>query len=337
MAALPTQPFGATGWAITRIGFGAWAAGGGGWRWGWGPQDDAESIAAIRRAVEAGVNWIDTAAAYGLGHSEEVVAEALEPFAESDRPLVFTKGGLVSDPADPMGPTREVGDPASLRREVEASLKRLRVERIDAYQMHWPAADGTPLEAYWEVFLALKAEGLIGATGLSNHGADLLERAEKLGHVDVVQPPYSLVHRGAAAEVIPWCAAHETAVIVYSPMQSGLLSGTFTKEHFAALAADDWRRRSEDFVGANLEANLALAASLEPIAQRHGVGVGAVAIAWTLSTPGVSGAIVGARSSEQVDGWMPAATLTLTADDRAQIAAAVTRTGAGHGPIRAEE
>jgi aryl-alcohol dehydrogenase-like predicted oxidoreductase len=331
---LPTKPFGAKNWAITRVGFGAWAVGGGGWRMGWGPQDDEESIAAIRHAVEQGVNWIDTAAAYGLGHSEEVVAKALEVFDEADRPLVFTKGGVISDPADPMGPTRWVGNPRSLRREFEASLRRLRVDRIDAYQMHWPAKDETPLEAYWEVFLSLKSDGRIGAAGLSNHGVELLERAEKLGHVDVVQPPYSLIRRQAGAEVIPWCLEHATAVIVYSPMQSGLLSGSFTRDRVALLPADDWRKNSPDFAGANLDANLALTEALEPIARRHGVEIGAVAIAWTLANPGVTGAIVGARNPSQVDGWLSAARMELSADDLATIEAAVAQTGAGEGPVR---
>lgn len=335
MATLPVQPFGSTKWAITRVGFGAWAAGGGGWSFGWGPQDDEESIAAIRHAVEQGVNWIDTAAAYGLGHSEEVVAEALAVFDERDRPLVFTKGGLVSDPANPMVRPRRVGDPKSLRRGLEESLRRLRVDRVDAYQLHWPPDDGTPVEAYWETFLELEAEGLIAAPGLSNHGVELLERAEKLGHVDVVQPPYSLIRREAGADVIPWSRDHETAVIVYSPMQSGLLSGSFTTARVASLAEDDWRRRSPDFSGAELDANLALAAALEPIAHRHRVETGAVAIAWTLANPGVTGAIVGARSPGQVDGWLPAAALVLSDDDLAEIAAGVTRTGAGSGPVTA--
>ncbi|MFZ0059247.1 MAG: aldo/keto reductase [Acidimicrobiales bacterium] len=334
MAMPSTRALGNTGMEITRVGFGSWAAGGGGWRFGWGPQDDAASIAAIRHAVELGVNWVDTAAAYGLGHSEEVVAAALEGFAPADRPFVFTKGGTIPDPDDPMATPRHVGAPASLRHEVEASLRRLRVERIDLYQMHWPAEDGTPLEAYWEVFLELRDRGLIAAAGLSNHGVDLLEAAEVLGHVDSVQPPYSLIKRRAGGDVIPWCAAHGTGVIVYSPMQAGLLSGTFSAARAAALAPDDWRRRSEDFSGDDLERNLALAEALRPIAARYSTSVGAVAIAWTLATPGVSGAIVGARSPSQVDGWFAAASLTLGGEDLAEIAAAVERIGAGEGPTR---
>ncbi|MGD0742799.1 MAG: aldo/keto reductase [Acidimicrobiales bacterium] len=334
MTVLETRALGETGMEITRVGFGAWAAGGGGWSFGWGPQDDAASIAAIRHSVELGVNWIDTAAAYGLGHSEEVVAAALEGFAPADRPLVFTKCGTILDPRDPMAPPRRVGDPASVRREVEASLRRLRVDRIDLFQMHWPAEDGTPLEAYWEVFLELRDEGVIAAAGLSNHGVALLESAEALGHVDSVQPPYSLIKRRAGADVIPWCAAHGTGVVVYSPMQSGLLSGTFSAARVATLAADDWRRRSPEFSGEVLERNLALAEALRPIAARYGTSVGTVAIAWTLATPGVSGAIVGAREPSQVDGWIAAAGLTLGNDDLAEIATAVERVGAGEGPSR---
>ncbi len=335
MATLPTKSFGTTKWETTRVGFGAWAVGGGGWSFGWGPQDDEASIAAIRHAVEHGVNWIDTAAAYGLGHSEEVVAKALEVFDERDRPYVFTKGGLVSDPENPMIRPARVGDPKSLRNGFEESLRRLRVDHIDAYQMHWPPNDGTDVETYWGAFLALKDEGLAGAVGLSNHGIDLLERAEKLGHVDVAQPPYSLIRRDAGTEIIPWCRDHGTAVIVYSPMQSGLLSGSFTKARVASLAEDDWRRKSPDFTGADLDANLALAKALEPIARRHGVETGAVAIAWTLANPGVTGAIIGARNPDQVDGWLPAAGLELSTDDLTEIAAAIGRTEAGSGPVTA--
>ena len=330
---LPTRPLGKTGFELTGVGFGSWAAGGE-WQFGWGRQDDADSIAAIRHAVELGINWIDTAAAYGLGHSEEVVAKALEGFAPADRPLVFTKGGLVSDPDHPMAEPREIGNPKSLRREVEESLRRLKVERIDLYQLHWPATDGTALETYWEVFLDFKQEGLIGAAGLSNHGVDLLERAERLGHVDSVQPPYSLIKRGAGADIIPWCAQHGAAVIVYSPMQAGLLTGSFSAERARQLPKEDWRTKNPEFSGEELERNLALAEALSPIADRHGVTPGAVAIAWTLSTPGVTGAIVGARRPDQVDGWISAATLELDDDDLDELAESIERIGAGEGPAR---
>ncbi len=331
---LPTTPLGTTGMRITRVGFGAWAIGGGGWTFAWGNQDDTDSIAAIRHAVERGINWIDTAAVYGLGHSEEVVARALRDIPADDRPYVFTKAGLVWDEHDRSAPPRRVGDPLSIRREVEASLRRLAVERIDLYQMHWPAEDGTPLEDYWGTLLQLKDEGRVRAVGLSNHDVTQLEAAERLGHVDTLQPPFSAIRREVAAAELPWCAAHGTGVIVYSPMQSGLLTGSFSAQRAAQLDAGDWRSRSPDFTGAGLRRNLALAEALRPIAQRHGATVAAVAVAWTLAWPGVSGAIVGARSPAQVDGWIGAAALTLTDADLDEIAGAIERSGAGTGPVR---
>jgi aryl-alcohol dehydrogenase-like predicted oxidoreductase len=319
---------------ITRVGFGAWAVGGGDWSFAWGDQDDDESVAAIRHAVEAGVNWIDTAAVYGLGHSEEVVARALRDLPAPDRPYVFTKGGLIWDDADRRRPAARVGDPASLRREVEASLRRLGVDRIDLYQLHWPAEDGTTLEEYWQTFLDLKAEGKVRAVGLSNHHAKQLEAAESLGHVDTLQPPFSAIHRDVAAEELPWCQENGTGVIVYSPMQAGLLTGAFNDARVQALPDDDWRRRNADFQGDALAANLALAQALGPIAERHGVTRAAVAVAWTLAWPGVTGAIVGGRRPNQVDGWLPAARLALTAADLAEVAGALATTGAGSGPTR---
>ena len=329
---LPTTPLGWTGMHLTRVGFGAWAIGGGGWAHAWGDQKDTESIAAIRHAVESGINWIDTAAVYGLGHSEEVVAAALADLPEADRPYIFTKGGQVWNPADRAAEPRRVGDPASLRAEVEASLRRLNVERIDLYQMHWPALDGTPVEEYWQVFTDLKRDGKIRAAGLSNHGIFQLEAAEEIGNVDAIQPPFNLIHRDAADDVLLWAREHETGVIVYSPMASGLLTGAFTAQRAASLPAGDWRASHPDFAEPALSANLALADALRPVAGRHGVTPGAVAVAWTLSFPGVTGAIVGARRPGQVDGWLPAATLELKEDDLADIAAAVHATGAGTGP-----
>jgi aryl-alcohol dehydrogenase-like predicted oxidoreductase len=322
--------------AITRVGFGAWAVGGGGWAFGWGPQDDDASIAAIRRAIERGVNWIDTAAAYGLGHSEEVVARALADFAPTDRPYVFTKCGLVWDEHDRRAPLVRLGSPASLSRELEGSLRRLRVERIDLYQMHWPADDGTPLEEYWSALLRMKAQGKVRAVGLSNHDVGQLTRAERLGHVDTLQPPFSAIRRTAAQSEFPWCEAQNTGVIVYSPMQNGLLSGSFSAERFARLDKDDWRTRAPEFEPGALDRNLALAHALGPIADRHHTSAAAVAVAWTLAWPGVTGAIVGARSPAQVDGWLPAATLTLSDRDLDEVARAIDRTGAGSGPARPE-
>ncbi|MGE5288001.1 MAG: aldo/keto reductase [Micromonosporaceae bacterium] len=329
---LPTRPLGTSGMEITTVGFGAWAIGGGGWRFGWGTQNDDESVAGIRHAIASGINWVDTAAVYGLGHSEAIVARALDGIPSADRPYVFTKVGVLPDPVDPMAPTRRVMNPASVRREVEASLRRLRVERIDLYQVHWPPQDGTPLEEYWQVMADLKAEGKVAAIGLSNHGAAHLEQAEKIAHVDALQPPFSAITRTAAPDISA-AASHGTGVIVYSPMQSGLLTGAFSRERVERMPADDWRRTSPNFT-TGLEANLALASALVPIAERHGVAPGAVAVAWALAWPGVTGAIVGARRPGQVDGWLPAASLRLTAGDLEEIAQAIERTGAGDGPSR---
>ena len=331
---MQTAPLGRTGMDITRVGFGAWAIGGADWANGWGAQDDDESVRAIRYAVEAGVNWIDTAGVYGLGHSEEVVARALRDFADADRPYVFTKGGLVWDESDRQRQSDRIGAPASIRRDVESSLRRLEVERIDLFQMHWPAEDGTPVEEYWQTFRDLVDEGKLRAAGLSNHDVKQLEAAEAVGHVDSLQPPFSLIRRDAAADVIPWSAEHSTGVIVYSPMASGLLTGSFTAERARALGDDDWRSRSPQFTGDGLRRNLALVDDLRPIAERKGVTVAALAVAWTLAFPGVTAAIVGARRPSQIDGWLPAAGLGLDDADLDDIAAAVTAHGAGTGPLR---
>src|SRR5215204_6080995 len=323
---LTAVPFGTTGMKITRVGFGAWAIGGGGWAYAWGEQDDDASVRAIRHAVESGVNWIDTAAVYGLGHSEEVVARAMAPYGEADRPYVFTKCGLVWDDNDRSVEPSRSGDPASIRREVEASLRRLRTERIDLYQMHWPAPE--PVEEYWQVLLDLKAQGKVRAVGLSNHDTKQLDVAEAIGQLGSLQPPFSLINRDAAEE-IAWCHAHNTGVIVYSPMQSGLLSGAFTPGRAAALPAGDWRSRDAEFTGEHLLRNLALVEALRPVAVRHATNVATVAVAWCLAQPGVTAAIVGARDPRQVDGWIGAPNVQLTAADIAEIADAVRRTGAG--------
>lgn len=328
----PVRRLGRTDMDITRVGFGAWAIGGPGWAAGWGAQDDADSIAALRHAVARGINWIDTAAVYGLGHSEELVGQALKGMAPSQRPYVFTKCGLVWDKDHPTAPPRRVGAARSLRTELEASLRRLGVERIDLYQMHWPANDGATVAEYWQTLLDLKAEGKVRAVGLSNHNAAQLEDAERLGHVDTLQPPFSAIRRDAAADLLPWCVDHGTGVIVYSPMQSGLLSGGFSEDRAAALPADDWRSRNPEFTGENLRRNLELADVLRRVAARHGSTVAATAIAWTLAWPGVTGAIVGARSAGQVDGWVGAATLELDDDDMAEIAAFIETSGVGTGP-----
>ena len=322
-------PFGRTGMDVTRVGFGAWAVGGA-WRWGWGAQDDGDSIAAIRRAVELGINWVDTAPVYGWGHSEEVVRRALEPFSGDDRPYVFTKTGpeRLED-----GESHMHGDSAFLRAEVEASLRRLGVDRLDLLQVHWPADDGTPVEEYWSTLAALREEGKVAHIGLSNHDVAQLGTAEAITHVETLQPPFSAIRRESAADVIPWCADHGTGVIVYSPMQAGLLSGTFTRDRMETLDETDWRRSDEDFTE-NLDANLTLADALRPIAAKHATSVASVAIAWTLAWPGVTAAIVGARTAAQVDGWVGAAELVLDDADLDSVASAVEATGAGAGPAR---
>lgn len=336
---LPTVPLGRTGLHITRVGFGAWAVGGADYAFGWGAQDDTDSVQAIRYAVEHGINWIDTAPVYGLGHSEEIVRTALAPFSEADRPYVFTKCGLVWDAADRRRAPRRVGAADSIRREVDASLGRLGVERLDLYQMHWPTGgsdgvDGTPLHEYWQTLLDLRAEGKVRAVGLSNHNVKQLAEAEQLGHVDTLQPPFSAIDRVAAEAELPWCAEHRTAAIVYSPMQSGLLSGGFTQERAAGLPADDWRRRDHNFVGGALDRNLDLARRMEQVAGRYELPLATVAVAWTLAWPGVTGAIVGGRRAGQVSEWLPAAGLSLTPDDLDDVAEAIERAGAGAGPTR---
>jgi aryl-alcohol dehydrogenase-like predicted oxidoreductase len=330
---LNTRQLGTKGPEITTVGFGAWAVGGGGWSHGWGPQDDAASIAAIRRAVERGVNWVDTAAIYGLGHSEEVVGKALREIPAADRPYVFTKGGLVIDRSRPYDEPSHTLRPESIRREVEASLRRLGIERIDLYQFHWPDQTGTPVEDSWGEMSRLVDEGKVRAAGVSNFSVELLERIEPIRHVDSMQPPFSLIRRASGADVILWAAAHGTGVIVYSPMQSGILTDGFSAARVAAMAPDDWRRRSPEFNEPALSRSLALRDSLRAIANRRGTTVSAVAVAWTLAWPGVTAAIVGARSTAQVDGWIEAGRLTLTQDETAEIARAIESTGAGSGPV----
>jgi aryl-alcohol dehydrogenase-like predicted oxidoreductase len=332
---LPTRQLGSTDLNITRVGFGAWATGGGGYAFGWGPQDDNQSIAAINRALELGVNWIDTAAIYGLGHSEEVVGRVLKQRKGADRPYVFTKCGLVWDDKDRTKDPRRILTPASIRKECEASLRRLGIERIDLYQFHWPDEDsGTSVEESWRMMVQLQEEGKVRAIGVSNFDVSLLRKTEAVYHVDSLQPPFSLIRREMAASEIPWCRANRTGVIVYSPMQSGILTESFTADRVQKMAADDWRTRSANFQTPKLERNLALRDALRPIARRHDTTVSALAIAWTLVWPGVTGAIVGARSAEQVDGWIGAATLELAAGDLDDITRAIEKTGAGTGPTR---
>lgn len=323
---LPTRMLGASGPQLTTVGFGAWAVGGD-WKYGWGPQEDVASIAAIHRAVELGINWIDTAAVYGLGHSEEVVGRAIAGMSEP--PLIFTKGGLVwGSDGIPSQSLRQV------RREVEDSLRRLGVERIDLYQYHWPDLTKLPVEESWGVMADLVREGKVRWAGVSNYDVAMLARCEPILHVDSLQPPFNLIQRDLGGALLEWCRAHGTGVIPYSPMMSGLLTGTFSAERMASLAPTDWRHGFPEFKTPRLARNLAVQEALRPIAERHRVSVAAVAIAWTLAWPGVTGAIVGARSAEQVEGWLPAARLTLTEADLDEIAVCLRASGAGSGPVR---
>jgi len=334
VGSLPVRRLGGNGPEITRVGFGAWAIGGGGWSFGWGPQDDTESLAAMRHAVGKGINWIDTAAVYGLGHSEELVGKLLREIPAGERPFVFTKCGLSWDERNPMGEIRRDLRPERIREECESSLRRLGVERIDLYQFHWPDQTGTAVEDSWGEMERLLEEGKVRWAGVSNFDVSLLSRCARIRPVDSLQPPFSLIQRGAAAAEIPWCDAQGTGVIVYSPMASGLLTDKWTADRADSLAPDDWRRRWPSFVRPQVGKNLALRDALRPVARRHGATVEAVAVAWTLAWPGVTGAIVGARSPEQVGGWIGAAFLELTGEDLGEIAEAVERTGAGSGPVR---
>jgi aryl-alcohol dehydrogenase-like predicted oxidoreductase len=334
MTPLPMAPLGQNGPEISRVGFGAWAIGGGGWAFGWGPQDDDASLRAMRHALERGINWIDTAAGYGLGHSEELVGRLVREIPAGERPYVFTKCGLIWDERDRMAPLARDLRPASIRRGCEESLRRIGVDRLDLLQFHWPDETGTPLEDSWGELVRLRDQGKIRWIGVCNFDILLLERCEALAHVDSLQPPFSLVRRQVAAAEIPWCRDHGTGVIAYSPMQSGLLTDRWSVERVHGLAEDDWRRRSPEFRSPNVERNLALRDALRPIAKRRDTTTAAVAVAWTLAWPGVTGAIVGARSPEQVDGWITAASLQLEPDELDQIADAIRDSGAGTGPLR---
>jgi aryl-alcohol dehydrogenase-like predicted oxidoreductase len=310
---LRTTTLGRTGLEITRIGFGAWAIGGGGYEFGWGDQDDDASIAAIRRALELGVNWIDTAAVYGLGRSERVVGRALAGLGE--RPLIFTKASLIDD-----GAGRVVHDLSrdSIRREVEASLARLQLDAIDLYQIHWPVPD-RDIEEGWSAFAELKDEGLVRHIGVSNFDVEQLRRIQSIAPVETLQPPYSLVAREVEAEILPFAEREGIGVIVYSPMGSGLLTGKMSRERLARLPADDWRRRDARFAEPQLSEGLAIVERLSTVAGRLGVSEGAVAVAWTLHNPAVDGAIVGFRAPEQVDAIVAAAGLELGEDDLAEL------------------
>jgi aryl-alcohol dehydrogenase-like predicted oxidoreductase len=331
---LPVRKLGRDGPQITTLGLGTWALGGGGWAFGWGPQNDAQSAAAVKRAVEVGVNWVDTAAVYGHGHSEEVVGAAVRALPEADRPYLFTKCGPVWDESDPWRDAPSDLSPASVRRQCEASLGRLGLDHIDLYQFHWPDESGVPVEESWAAMAALAGEGKVRWCGVSNFSAELLDRCEAIRHVDSLQPPFSLIARETASRELPWCRQHGTGVIVYSPLQSGLLTGSFSRERVAAMPADDWRTRDDDFREPDLSRNLTLRDLLGPIAERLGATIEAVAVRWVLEWEGVTGAIVGARSPEQVDGWIGAARLDLGEKDLDDIATAVIASQAGSGRER---
>ncbi|MGA8199765.1 MAG: aldo/keto reductase, partial [Candidatus Sulfotelmatobacter sp.] len=297
-------------------GYGAWAVGGSGWQFAWGSQDDNDSIAAIHRALELGVNWIDTAAVYGLGHSEEVVGRALKSWRGS-RPYVFTKCGLRWDGR---GQVEKVLSADSIRREAEDSLRRLSVDVIDLYQIHWPPDPDSPaLEEGWATLADLKREGKVRWIGVSNFNVAQLKRAQAIAPVTSLQPPYSLIHREVEEDILPYCLHKGIGVIVYSPMASGLLTGAMTRDRAARLPQDDWRRSHPDFTEPNLSRNLELVDLLREIAKRHNRAVGEVAIAWTLRNPAVTGAIVGARNAKQAEGVMRAGDLQLNDKEVSEI------------------
>jgi aryl-alcohol dehydrogenase-like predicted oxidoreductase len=308
-AALSTSPLGQTGLEITRVGLGAWAIGGGGYDRGWGPQDDDQSIATIRHALELGVNWIDTAAVYGFGHSEQVVGRALDGLAE--RPYVFTKCSQLE------GPDRRIVHSLkrdSILREAEASLGRLRIDAIDLYQIHWPIPD-EEIEEGWRAMAELKEQGLVRHIGVSNFDVEQLRRIQQIAPIETLQPQYSLIERDVEREILPFAEREGIGVIVYSPMGSGILTGAMTRERVETMPDDDWRKHDERFNEPQLSHNLELVERLTAVAERHGTTPGAVAIAWTLRDQAVDGAIVGFRSPAQVDPMMAAANVELTDED----------------------
>jgi aryl-alcohol dehydrogenase-like predicted oxidoreductase len=315
-----TRQLGNSDLHITPIGLGAWAIGGE-WLFGWGPQDDSDSVAVIRHAIKRGINWIDTAPVYGLGHSEEVVARALKDVPHRERPYVFTKCSLVWDESRTVSHSL---NPASLRRECDASLSRLQVERIDLYQIHWPRWPTNPsetgsLEDAWSALVDLKAAGKVRYIGVSNFNADQLAAVHRIAPVTSLQPPYSILRRDIETRELPWCEAHGVGVLAYSPMMSGLLSGSMTRDRIASLPEGDWRRRALWFQEPNLTRALGLVELMKEIASNHRCTPAEVAIAWVLRHPIVTGAIVGARRPEQIDGFIGAAHQRLTDTEMSEI------------------
>jgi aryl-alcohol dehydrogenase-like predicted oxidoreductase len=311
--ALKRIELGATGMQISRVGFGAWAIGGTGWWHAWGAQDDEESITTIRRAVELGVNWVDTAPIYGLGHSERVVGRALQGLDE--RPYVFTKASLLERDGGVVHNLKR----DSLLREVEASLERLQLDVIDVYQVHWPDPDEDVEEA-WETFAEIKAQGLVRHIGVSNFDVSQLRRAQAIAPVETLQPPYSLLERSIEDTILPFALQENIGVVCYSPMQSGLLSGSMTAERIAAMPDDDWRKDDPRFQEPELSRNLALVDRLRVVAERHATTPGAIAVAWTLHHPAVHGSIAGFRRPAQVEPLLAAGEVELSDDDLATIA-----------------
>jgi aryl-alcohol dehydrogenase-like predicted oxidoreductase len=312
---MKTKRLGNSDLFLTPLGFGAWAIGGSGWEFAWGAQDDSDSIAALHEALDAGFNWIDTAAVYGLGHSEEVVARALQGL--NNRPHVFTKCSMVWDERRQIGHRLQAD---SIRRECEASLRRLGVEAIDLYQIHWPDPD-EDLEEGWATLAALKAEGKVRHIGVSNFNVEQMKRARAIAPITSLQPRYSLLHREVEAEILPFCARENIGVIAYSPMASGLLTGGMTRERIAGLAADDWRKRHADFQEPQLSRNLKLVSLLRTLGKRRGHTPAEAAVAWVLHNPAVTGAIVGARRPGQVRGVAGAAEYRLSPRELAEVEA----------------
>jgi aryl-alcohol dehydrogenase-like predicted oxidoreductase len=310
---LPLHPLGNSDLHITPIGLGAWAIGGGDWQFSWGAQEDRDSVAAIERALDLGINWIDTAAIYGLGHSEEVVAQALKN--ASRKPYVFTKCSMLWKKD---GSIHRSLKSATLRAELGDSLRRLKLDVIDLYQIHWPDPDAE-IEEGWETLAKLQQEGKVRHIGVSNFNVAQMKRAQRIAPITSLQPPFSIVNPAVADEILPFCKQNNIGVIVYSPMASGLLTGTMSAERIRNLPQDDWRRRSPQFNEPNLSRNLELAEFLRKVGHKHGVEPGVIAIAWTLHNPAVTGAIVGGRNPGQVEGTFPAASVRLTDEELASI------------------
>jgi aryl-alcohol dehydrogenase-like predicted oxidoreductase len=310
---METKKLGNSDLDITSIGFGAWAIGGADWAHGWGPQDDQDSIDAIHRAIDLGINWIDTAAVYGLGHSEEVVAKALK--SASRKPYIFTKCGMVWNEEKEISHSLK-----TIREECEASLKRLGVEAIDLYQIHWPKPE-EELEEGWSIMADLQREGKVRWIGVSNFSPAQMELALKIAPITSNQPPYSMINRSVEPEILPFCKEHNIGVINYAPMHSGLLTGAMTRERVAAFPESDFRRKAKNYQEPHLTRNLAIADLLKQVGARHDVSAGVVAIAWTLHQPAVTAAIVGSRNAKQVEGTLPAAGFRLSEAEYAEIGA----------------